>query len=403
MKLLFFLLCLFCLGTIIPQTPGCTDPLATNFNSLATQNDGTCLYAPASASIISSWILSDSLQEISGLCFQEGKLYAHNDNGDKKVYRLDTLSGIKTGTYSLSSIRNIDWEEIAEDQNYFYLGDFGNNSGNRNDLKIYRALKSSVFNNNPVIDSILFVYSDQSNFNPPPYSTNFDCEAMIVGQDSIYLFTKQWGQGSSSYYALPKSAGTYTAILKGTVNVQGLITGACYLEQKKLIVLSGYSTLLQPFLFMLYDYSGKNFASGNKRKITLNLPFHQVESATTLNGQRLYISNERFVNGTLTVQQHLHLVDLSLFLQPYLYAGVNEVDGASYRTNLKVGPVPLQNTLYVNCTSEFNYKLYSCKDELLVSGFSVGNQEIRVEELAGGVYILEILISGQYKRFKLVK
>lgn len=402
MKLLYLLLWLFCFGTIVPQTTGCTDPLAINFNSLATLNDGSCIYTSASSSVINSWILSDSLEEISGLCFNEGKLYAHNDNLDKKIYRLDTLYGVKTGTYSLSSIRNIDWEEIAEDQNYFYLGDFGNNSGNRNDLKIYRALKSSVLNNNPVIDSILFVYSDQSNFNPPPNTTNFDCEAMIVGQDSIYLFTKQWGLGSTSYYALPKTAGTHTATLKGSVNVQGLITGACYLEQKKLIVLSGYSNLLQPFLFLLYDYNGNNFTSGNKRKISLSLPFHQVESVASMNGQRFYISNERFVNGNLTVQQKLHLVDLSSFLQAYVCAGIEEANASSL-PDLSIGPVPLQDILYAKSVFEFNYNLYNSKGELILSGSSNGTQRMNVENLAGGIYIFEMIISGQYKRFKLVK
>ena len=41
----------------------------------------------------------------------------------------------------MSNIKNTDWEEISQDKDFIYIGDIGNNSGNRDDLKIYRAGK----------------------------------------------------------------------------------------------------------------------------------------------------------------------------------------------------------------------------------------------------------------------
>jgi hypothetical protein len=99
------------------------------------------------------------------------------------------------------------------------------------------------------VDTIWFTYSNQTDFTATSgNNTNFDCEAFIVSSDSIYLFTKQWLNQQSTIYVLPKIPGTYSAQLKATIPVNGLITGANYQEEKRLITLIGYSSLLQPFL-----------------------------------------------------------------------------------------------------------------------------------------------------------
>jgi hypothetical protein len=78
------------------------------------------------------------------------------------------------------------------------------------------------------------------------------------------------------------------------LDVKGLVTGAVYLESKKMVALCGYSKLLQPFVYLLYDFKGRDFFSGNKRKLAVGLPFHQVEGITSSDGVRFYISNESF-------------------------------------------------------------------------------------------------------------
>jgi hypothetical protein len=174
---------------------------------------------------------------------------------------------------------------------------------------------------NPQIENIAFKYADQTDFSPKSNNaTNFDCEAMVVSQDSIYLFTKQWASKKTSVYALPKTAGSYTAQLKGTYDVKGLVTGATYLEDKKLVVLCGYTGFVSPFLYLLYDFKGHDFFSGNKRKVTLDgMSFNQVEGIATADGLTYFISNEHlekrpFVNVT----QKLRRIDLSQFLENYL-------------------------------------------------------------------------------------
>lgn len=62
-----------------------------------------------------------------------------------------------------------------------------------------------------------------------------------------------------------------------------------------------------------------DFFSGNKRKIKLRLPFHQIEGIATGDGLRYFLTNEAFKRKPfLNVKQKLHLVDLSAYLKSYI-------------------------------------------------------------------------------------
>lgn len=302
------------------QVYGCTDPLANNYNPAATNNNGSCTYNSASVSPTASFNLSSVLDETSGLIRWNDQVWTHNDSQDINIYALDSINGSIVQTQPLSGVVNTDWEEISQDDAYIYIGDFGNNgNGNRTDLKILKISKSSVLGVSPVVETINFSYSNQVNFNPTGgNNTNFDCEAFIVSSDSIFLFTKQWVSNQTSVYSLSKTPGTHVANLKTTYNVQGLITGATSFLEENLIVLSGYSSSLQPFVYLLYDYTGNGFFSGNKRKINLSLAFHQVEGIATNNGLKYYLSNEAFNQFPFNVPQKLHTLNLSAYLENYL-------------------------------------------------------------------------------------
>jgi len=319
MKKAFLLFFLFITSTYA-QISGCTDPLSKNFNPKATQNDGSCLYVSSKIKPETTLKLSDSLNETSGLIAFNNLLWTQNDGTDKTIYGINHLGLIKQ-KISLKKTKNNDWEEISQDSTHLYIGDFGNNyKGNRTDLKILKIEKKSFLSNNPKIDTISFSYSNQTNFiENKVNTTNFDCEAFIVTQSNIYLFTKQWQQNKTGVYVLPKNPGTHIAQLKETINVEGLITGATYLSSKKLIVLCGYSKTMQPFLYLLYDYTKSDFLSGNKRKISISLPFHQIEGITTQDGLHYYLTNEALIKKPiLNIHQKIHLFDLSPYLQSYL-------------------------------------------------------------------------------------
>lgn len=255
--------------------------------------------------------------ETSGLIAFDHLLWTHNDDHDTTIYGLDS-NGKTLKKIKLDKVKNTDWEEISQDSSYIYLGDFGNNSqGNRTDLHILRIEKKSFLLNQPVVDTISFFYSNQTDFTlKKSNTTDFDCEAFVVSQDSIYLFTKQWSQKKTNIYVLPKQPGNHIAQLKKTLNVKGLITGATLLASKKEIVLCGYTKKLKPFLYLLYDYTNTNFSIANHRKIKLALPFHQVEGIATFDGKLFYLTNESFIRKPIAnIPQQMHTVDLSSYLK----------------------------------------------------------------------------------------
>jgi hypothetical protein len=316
----FYLLFVVFSNVALAQISGCTDLEAKNYNANAVVNDGSCIYSKIKIKPLLSVAISDTIHETSGLFFWKNSLWTMNDDGDTNLYSFDRF-GTNLRSHSLSKVKNKDWEAISQDSSYIYIGDFGNNvSGNRIDLQILKIEKKAVLENKTVLDTISFSFENQANFeNQKANTTDFDCETLLVTKDSLYLLTKEWSRSHSSLYALPKSKGAHQAKFKASLNIKGMITGGVILEDKKLIVLCGYSKKLQPFLYLLYDYKANDFFSGNKRKIKLALPFHQIEGIATNDGLTYFLTNENFQRKPfISVQQQLHTVDLSFYLKSYL-------------------------------------------------------------------------------------
>ena len=386
------------------QKSGCTDRLAINYDQSATINDGSCRYNPANIGALASLTLDGVLSETSGIIFWDNQFWTHNDNSDTNLYALDTLYGRIVKRWPMSHIKNTDWEEISQDKDFIYIGDIGNNSGNRDDLKIYRARKSSILNNSAVFDSVCFTYEDQTDFTPAAYDSDFDCEAFIVSGDSIYLFTKEWASNGTRIYALPKSPGNYVAKPKASFNVNGLITGSVYLEEKRIVVLTGYTERLNPFLFLLYDFKGSDFFSGNKRKIEIMLPYHQIEGITTTNGLKYFITNEYFSLAPIIKNpQKIHLLDLRPFLGNYLKVPVPQPDAEN---NFIISPVPAREFVTIQSLSGLlpaDYIMLNLSGQIVMTGKLYSeNSTLNISGLNSGIYFMRI---GEERRhsYKIVK
>lgn len=409
MKTYFTLLILLVVHVGNCQMSGCTDPLSTNYNPAATVNNGSCTYASASVSPLASVTLPEEVEETSGLFRWGNYLYTHNDNTDVNFYALDSITGQIMQTIPLTGASNIDWEDATQDESYIYVGDFGNNSnGNRTNLRIIRFDKAQLQAGNPQPQYINFSYSNQSSFTPAGgNNTDFDCEAVIASQDSLYLFTKQWNAKKTSVYRLPKTPGTYVAQLKDTYNVNGLITGAAYLEDKRLVVLTGYSSTVQPFLYLLYNFEGHNFFSGNKRKLNVSLSFHQTEGIATTNGTDYFVTNEKLSQFIINTPQKLHRFNLAPYLQGYLdrlpVLGTPEQD---MQTGIRIYPNPAGDILYIDCDVSLigtRYYFIDMTGKMPLQGVlrNVHN-ELDISSIADGLYSIRVGENGTYA-FKLVK
>ena len=78
-----FIFFLFIKATLsFSQVSGCKDPLANNYNSSATINDGSCTYnvTPYTPPVLVS-PMNTTLQETSGLQMADNFLWSFNDGG----------------------------------------------------------------------------------------------------------------------------------------------------------------------------------------------------------------------------------------------------------------------------------------------------------------------------------
>jgi len=299
---------------------GCTDPQANNHDPSAVINDGSCTYAPTNYTLTLVNNLSDTVQETSGI-FEEGNfLYTFNDSGNgPKLYEL-TSNGTLNRTIHVLNATNVDWEAIASDANYIYIGDFGNNNGNRQDLCVYRIAKPAVLNatNDTVAsEKRVFKWEDQVQFTSAPNANNFDCESFFATSDSLFLFTKNWVDLKTRYYALPKTwADTAIAVLRDSFYVNGLITDAHYDSIHQRVVLLGYknngSNFYTSFVYALWDFSPHSYFSGNKRRIEVGnvLTVGQTEGITLDALAHGYLTSEK-VSSFVVIPPKLFSYDFS--------------------------------------------------------------------------------------------
>ena len=422
------------------QVCGCTDPLATNYNASATVNDGSCLYSSTTVSPVEIGQLDEGLEGSSTLLFWNGDYWTYNDHTDCCLYRLDSTTAATSDTLCISGIGNYDTEEVSQDSLYLYFGDIGNNSGVRQNLHFLRISKESLLNHTFVVDTIWFSYEDQTDFTSQPQATDFDCESFVVGQDSIYLFTKQWASEQTTIYALPKTPGTHIALRRATYNVGGLVTGATYVPQYRLVALCGYDygggsylSSLHPFIVLLYDFQGEEFFSGNKRRLNFGtLVKDQVEAIATSNATDFYITNEHFTTTQLGITidrpAKLQRLDFSDYLLPYL-ATFDEVPTDTVPTDtvptdtitppdsnaihsfdmegFRIYPNPASDRLCIDYPANFEgalYEIISMNGRVMAKGILRENViSLNNKKLKSGKYIFVIRGKSGVKSFIFIK
>jgi hypothetical protein len=329
------------------------------------------------------------VEETSGLLFLDGKIVTHNDRGDtSNLYEIDSLTGNLLRTININNVSNVDWEDLADDETYIYVGDFGNNNGTRTDLKIHRILKSDFKNNTSISAEVIsFSYEDQTNFNDSN-DHNFDAEAFVIYEDSILIFTKNRGDFKTNVYKIPKTIGNHTGVKVSSANVAGLITGATYNGN---FLLCGYDGDLIPFLIQIsFDRAPGDdiFSSGfTKESLTTQLgQGSQVEAITSFKLGKYYISREFFSTSVAGVE--------FTFLQAlYEFTDTRDFVLSTDKNNLenfKVYPNPTANKLYLNSRKAIKkISLFNIVGENILS-FNSDQKEINISNFSKGIYILRI-------------
>jgi hypothetical protein len=242
--------------------------------------------------------LPSDLYESSGLVIcSPNKLWSHNDSGnDNKIFCFNT-SGAMLRTISISNALNIDWEDLAVDnQGRFYICDTGNNNNSRRDLAIHRIPNPETFSTNSISSELIsYSFEDQTTFPPPSNNRNFDVEAVIWHNDSLFLFTKDRSSpftGFTKMYKLPAKPGNHKAKFAGSAYL-GNTTPSARVTAADFHPASGRLVLLvQERIIMFTNFQGSNFLNGKVTNFTFKSTPGQVEALFFEDENTLIITEE---------------------------------------------------------------------------------------------------------------
>ena len=272
---------------------------------LKAQEEGYAGYTPLFAPEFKS-LLPEEVKETSGLFFHNGRLWTHNDSGGKPIlYGLDTTTFEVVQQITLANAKNKDWEDVCTDGETVYVGDFGNNKGKRKNLRIYTFPLKDIPQEGNVsirVDSILFSFGDQTEFNYEKHQHDYDCEAMFATDENLYLFSKGWATGTTRLYRLSKTPGKQVAEVVNGFDSKGLITGADYDRESGILVVVGYvNKIWLPFLYLIYDFDDMGTNLPNRRFELHNYLGHQTEGICFYDKGKCFLSAETSPTSTSRV------------------------------------------------------------------------------------------------------
>ncbi|MCU0432534.1 MAG: T9SS type A sorting domain-containing protein [Bacteroidia bacterium] len=324
-------------------------------------------------------VLPDTLSESSGIEYiNDTCLWTHNDSGDPgTLYQIDTAAHILRILH-LQNVSAYDCEDIAQDSaGNFYLGDFGNNANNRQDLRIYKIPPPQTITGDSITPQLIqFSFADQTAFPPPAAEQNFDCEAMFHYRNALYVFSKN--RGTSTYsrmYKMPDTAGVYSLMPIDSFNTQQWITSADISPTgTQMVLFSEFN------IYLFTNFTADNFFQGNVTHFTMT-PYTQKEAVVFATDSLLWLTDEvLFSFGGKMYTIHIP---------------------TALSVSAPVQPQQLQFTLYPNPAidelvvtfedPEYSWQILTPANQLVLSGTSVSNRTtISTAALRPGIYQLQI-------------
>lgn len=237
--------------------------------------------------------LPKQLKESSGLLKINDYFLSFNDSGGKNaLYAFKEKSPDSIHEIIIPGIKNFDWEDICMDDTFLYIADIGNNFGSRDTLTVYKLKKDELFTKITHIEKIRYSYAEKSPAFFNCWKNPFDCEACIVKNDSLWLFSKNWQDESSRIYKLPTEAGFYTISEQGKIQPDMLVTGAAYDMRNDKLWLIGYHN----YYPVIYRYNWENASPQAEFKLMLkNHRGLQTEAIYIDEKGKVFFTNERSI------------------------------------------------------------------------------------------------------------
>ncbi len=333
----------------------------------------------------------------SSLFLMDGRYWTCNDHGWLTLYALDTLTAAIADSVA-TGVSVIDMEEVAFDGRYLYFGDMGDNNGVRGDLRVLRLSKDGFDARRFAFDTISFHYPERTDST----ARDFDCEAFVVTDSALLFFTKQWLSGGCDCYSVPNRPGHWAARRLFSLPTEGMVTGACFLPDSRLLLLCGYNSLCIPFLYLAYGYGDAGFDSGTLQRVPLSLGIGvQTEGIATADGLHCYLTCERLDRFGISNPAQLFRVDLGEWLGGYLNPSQSTGSPANHG-RLIVYPNPTRGRLYLPSHLVESVEVVDCGGRTVLVGCNT--ECIDLGGLPPSHYILRLNTkSGHAETVRVVK
>ena len=242
--------------------------------------------------------LPKKLKEVSGIALSQDQktIWAIEDAGNKNVvYGLNRQGQLITDVL-VENAENNDWEDITKDASgNIYIGDFGNNENDRQNLSILKLdLKTDSQKSTKVVQTTKFHYEGQTEFPPKKSNLLYDCEAFVEKDGSFYLFTKNRSKGFDGtflVFQIPNREGDFEAKLVGKLKLEGgysdaAITSASINSKNEIVLLNHKN------INILSGFAANDFSSAKIQKISLNHN-SQKEAIVFVDDKTLLIADEK--------------------------------------------------------------------------------------------------------------
>ncbi|AGC76050.1 hypothetical protein LX97_00724 [Nonlabens dokdonensis] len=224
-------------------------------------------------------ILDPKLTETSGLEIIDDLVITHNDSGDLPTLYFLNQKGQLHYSKTYKNMKAVDWEDITKDDTHIYIADLGNNYGNRKDLTIYKIAINDLNDENALVEKLQISYPDQTSFKKGNQDHPYDAESIVAIKDELFVFSKDWKKQTTVIYKIDKNEPIQKAQKISSYNVKGLITGATFNGNDK-VLLSGYNSSLEAFVYEV-DYDDRTFTFIKKTDLQIK-GGAQVEGITFL-------------------------------------------------------------------------------------------------------------------------
>src|SRR5688572_15457111 len=217
--------------------------------------------------------LPSAVTESSGLeqADEADAYFTHNDHGTlgapASIFKVSE-TGKLLKTYQVTGAENQDWEDLTRDSNgNLYIADTGNNSGKREELRIFKVSAT-----NPTqAQAISFSYADKPEKNNSKkgkkgkkQAAAYDSEAIFWAGGDLYLVTKDRNNsGEARLYRVPDSPGSHTATFVASKSINDKITSADLSPDGNKLALMSLGKIY------LFKVSGSNYFGSNPQVLNL--------------------------------------------------------------------------------------------------------------------------------------